>query len=179
MEISLTLFNSIFDNKTNQKLTFENFDSFEKALYGLSNRAMKSKKDAPLMSPAQYKPNTTRANDNVTMWSAWCAVDVDDFEFNGDLHAAIDNKFIGTRFVCYSTASSTHSVPKFRLVFPLPKQSKLKKFDTFGFLSKQPLEIWEISKPKTFLGCIIYQQNIVMLIILFLVVLGIILILIS
>ena len=52
MEISLTLFNSIFDNKTSQKLTFENFDSFEKALYGLSNRVIKTKKDAALMSPA-------------------------------------------------------------------------------------------------------------------------------
>ena len=72
MEISLTLFNSIFDNKTNQKLTFENFDSFEKALYGLSSRVMKSKKDAPLMTPAQFKPDTTRANANVTMWSGWC-----------------------------------------------------------------------------------------------------------
>ena len=84
MEISLTLFNSIFDNKTQQKLTFENFDSFEKALYGLAQRKIKSKKDAPLMSPAQYKPDTTRKNDNVTMWSAWCAVDVDDFNFVGD-----------------------------------------------------------------------------------------------
>ena len=45
MEISLTLFNSIFDNKTTQRLTFKNFDSFEKALYGLSKRKLKSKKD--------------------------------------------------------------------------------------------------------------------------------------
>ena len=133
MEISLTLFNSIFDNKTSQKLTFENFDSFEKALYGLSNRVIKTKKDAALMSPAQYKPNTTRANDNVTMWSSWCAVDVDDFKFDGDLYDAINNKFSGTRFVCYSTASSTHSVPKFRLVFPLTKTVKAEKIRHFWF----------------------------------------------
>ena len=70
VEISLTLFNSIFDNKTTQRLTFKNFDGFEKALYGLSKRKIKSKKDAPLMSPACYKPDTTRKNDNVTMWSS-------------------------------------------------------------------------------------------------------------
>ena len=46
VEISLTLFNSIFDNKTTQKLTFKNFDGFEKALYGLAQRRIKSKKDA-------------------------------------------------------------------------------------------------------------------------------------
>ena len=44
VEISLTLFNSIFDNKTTQKLTFKNFDGFEKALYGLAQRRIKSKK---------------------------------------------------------------------------------------------------------------------------------------
>ena len=47
MEISLTLFNSIFDNKTTQKLTFKDFNSFEKALYGLAQRRIKSKNDAP------------------------------------------------------------------------------------------------------------------------------------
>ena len=133
MEISLTLFNSIFDNKTKEKLTFKNFDSFEQALYGLAQRRIKSKKDAPLMSPAQYKPDTTRKNDNVTMWSAWCAVDVDDFEFDGDLNNAIANKFNGTRFVCYSTASSTQSLPKFRLVFPLTKNVPAEKIRHFWY----------------------------------------------
>ena len=133
MEISLTLFNSIFDNKTNQKLTFENFDSFEKALYGLSSRAMKSKKDAPLMTPAQFKPDTTRANANVTMWSGWCAVDVDDFKYDGDFYEAIRNKFDGTQYVCYSTASSTQSNPKFRLVFPLKKNVQAEKIRHFWF----------------------------------------------
>ena len=74
VEISLTLFNSIFDNKTTQKLTFKDFESFEKALYGLSERKIKSKKEAPLMSPACYKPDTTRKNDNVTMWSSWLSL---------------------------------------------------------------------------------------------------------
>ena len=133
MEISLTLFNSIFDNKTQQKLTFKNFDSFEKALYGLSERAIRSKKDAPLMSPACYKPNTTRKNDNVTMWSSWCAVDVDDFKYEGDLHNNLRTRFGNYKFVCYSTASSTKSLPKFRIVFPLTKNVNAEKIRHFWF----------------------------------------------
>jgi len=133
MEISLTLFNSIFDNKTEKKLTFKDFDSFEKALYDLSKRRIKSKKDAPLMSPAQYKPDTTRANDNVTGWEGWCAVDVDDFEFKGNLKDALFNRFDKYRFVCYSTASSLESFPKFRLVFTLTKNIPHEKIRHFWY----------------------------------------------
>ena len=133
VETSLTLFNSIFDNKTGQKLTFKDFKSFEKALYGLSERRIKSKKDAPLMSPAQYKPDTTRANDNVTMWAGWCAVDVDDFKYEGDLYDNLCTRFGNYMFVCYSTASSTQSVPKFRLVFPLTKNVPAEKIRHFWF----------------------------------------------
>ena len=133
MEISLTLFNSIFDNKTTQRLTFKNFDGFEKALYGLSKRKIKSKKDAPLMSPACYKPDTTRKNDNVTMWSSWCAVDVDDFKYEGDLYGNLRTRFGNYKFVCYSTASSTQSLPKFRLVFPLTKTVPAEKIRHFWF----------------------------------------------
>ena len=133
MEISLTLFNSIFDNKTVKRLTFKDFDAFEKALYDLSKRKLKSKKDAPLMSPAQYKPDTTRANDNVTIWAGWCAVDVDDFEFKGELNDALNDRFSSYKFICYSTASSTLSNPKFRLVFPLTKNVQAEKIRHFWY----------------------------------------------
>ena len=85
------------------------------------------------MSPAQYKPNTTRANDNVTMWSNWCAVDVDDFKFEGDLYDNLRARFGTYKFVCYSTASSTQSLPKFRLVFPLTKTVQAEKIRHFWF----------------------------------------------
>ena len=133
VEISLTLFNSIFDNKTTQRLTFKDFDGFEKALYGLAQRKIKSKKDAPLMSPAQYKPDTTRANANVTVWAGWCAVDVDDFKFEGDLNDALNHRFSNWKYVCYSTASSTQSTPKFRLVFPLTKNVQAEKIRHFWY----------------------------------------------
>ena len=119
MEISATLFKSIFDNKTNRSVKLESFDAFEKVLYDLSNVKRKSKKDAELISPATYLPNTTRANKNVVDWHGWCAVDVDDFKFEGDLQDELVKRFGHYRWVCYSTASSTIDSPKFRIVFPL------------------------------------------------------------
>ena len=47
------------------------------------------------------------------------AVDVDDYKFNGELEHDLVNRFNDYRFICYSTASSTVNLPKFRLVFPL------------------------------------------------------------
>jgi len=117
--ISLTVFKNIYDNKTNKRIDLKDFDAFEDALYGLSKIERKSKNDADLISPATYKPDTTRKNDNVLEWSGWCAVDVDDFIFEGDLHDHLVRVFNDYRFVCYSTASSTVDLPKFRLVFPL------------------------------------------------------------
>ena len=119
--ISLTLFNSIFDNKTDKRIDLPNFDAFETVLYDLSKKPRQNKKDAELMSPAVYLPETTRKNDNVTEWAGWCAVDVDDFEFEGNLHDILLSRYGHFRFVCYSTASSTEDNPKFRLVFPLTK----------------------------------------------------------
>ena len=121
MEISLTLFNNIFDNKTDKRIDLKDFDAFERVLYDLSKMPRKDKKSAELMSPAIYMDNTTRKNDNVIEWSGWCAVDVDDFEFEGDLKNELIKRFGHYRFICYSTASSTIDLPKFRLVFPLKK----------------------------------------------------------
>src|SRR5210317_1847561 len=119
--ISLTVFKNIYDNKTNKRIDLKDFDAFEDALYGLSKIERKSKNDADLISPATYKPDTTRKNDNVLEWSGWCAVDVDDFIFEGDLHDHLVKVFRSYRFVCSSTASSTVDLPKFRLVFPVTK----------------------------------------------------------
>ena len=117
--IKLTIFNSLFDNKTDKRLKLDSFDAFEKFLYKLSQIKKTSKKDAVLISPATYQPDTTRANANVIEWAGWCCVDVDEYIPNGDLKNDLCNKFAHLRFVCYSTASSTVDQPKFRLVFPL------------------------------------------------------------
>src|SRR6056300_710630 len=119
--IKFTIFKSLFDVKTHRCIELKDFDAFEQVLYKLASESKRSKKDAELISPATYKPDTTRKNDNVVEWSGWCAVDVDDFIFEGDLHDHLVKVFHSYRFVCYSTASSTVDLPKFRLVFPVTK----------------------------------------------------------
>lgn len=135
---SLTVFTSIFDNKTNTRVDFDNFDKFEKSLYYLSTlpgyKAKKGEwtnKASPLISPAVYKPGTTRANDNVIEWAGWAAIDVDTHVFEGNLKDELYSKFGSFHYICYSTASSTVTHPKFRLVFPLTrpvKSSEIKHF---------------------------------------------------
>ena len=126
--ISLTVFKSIFDNKTDTRVDFDTFEKFEKSLYHLSTlsgykakRGEFSKKASPLISPAIYKPDTTRANANVIEWAGWAALDVDNHKFDGDLESELARLYPDTYFVCYSTASSTRDHPKFRLVFPLTR----------------------------------------------------------
>ena len=123
---SLTVFKSIFDNKTDVRVDFESFEKFEKSLYYLSTlpgykakKGERTNKASPLISPAVYKSGTTRANDNVVEWASWAAIDVDNHEFKGNLKDELHSRFGSWYYICYSTASSTVAQPKFRLVFPL------------------------------------------------------------
>ena len=68
-----TLFESLFDTKTDKQISLPDFEHFEQVLYNLAKKPRKGKKDAELMSPAVYLPGTTRKNDNVTAWGGWCA----------------------------------------------------------------------------------------------------------
>ena len=155
MDISLTVFDSIFDNKTHKKLDLPDFDAFEKFLYKLSNINKKSKRDAVLISPAKYQPDTTRSNTNVIEWSGWCCVDVDEYEPTGDLNADLSNRFSGLRFICYSTASSTVDKPKFRLVFPLRRNVGRDDIRHFWFALNR--ELGELGDAQTKdLSCMYY-----------------------
>ena len=133
MQISGTIFKSLFDNKTQGRFDLANFDAFERVLYELSEVKRKDKKDASLMSPATYQPDTTRKNDNVVEWGGWCCVDIDDYTPEGKLEDDLLNRFGSYRFVCYSTASSTVDQPKFRLVFPLTTSVDRDKIKHFWF----------------------------------------------
>lgn len=133
MAISLTLFKSQFDNKTHKRMDFSSFDELEKLLYGLSKQPKKGKKDAELISPAVYEAGTTRANKNVLAWAGWCAVDVDDVTIDGELNDFIHQLVGNWRFVCYSTASSQTSKPKFRLVFELDRDLQQTEIRAFWF----------------------------------------------
>lgn len=121
MAISITLFKSVYDNKTHRNMDFTDWNQFVEFLQMLSKRKLKGKHDAQLISPTTYKPNTTRANKNVLAWAGWAAVDVDDHEFQGDLENELSDRFGSWSYVCYSTASSTSTLPKFRLVFQLTR----------------------------------------------------------
>ena len=128
--ISMTIFNSIYDNKTNKRMTFESFDEFEQLLYKLATKKSYNKKSASLISPATYKVDTLRRNDNVIDWGGWAALDVDDIQTK-DFRGILAERFNGLKYICYSTASSRIDNPKFRVVLPtnnrVPKE-KIKKF---------------------------------------------------
>ena len=141
--VAFTVFKSIFDNDTSTKVEFDNFEKFEKALYHLSTlKGYKARKGervprgvtpSPLISPAIYKENTTRANANVIEWAGWAAIDVDNHVFEGDLKNELHSRYGDWYYICYSTASSTSAHPKFRLVFPLSNNVESSKIRHFWY----------------------------------------------
>ena len=137
---SVTIFESQYDNKTHRKLDFDEWDKFEKFLYKLSERPLEGKKNAELISPAVYETGTTRSNKNVLHWAGWAAVDVDDHTFEGDLKDELISTYGKYYFVCYSTASSKHGLPKFRLVFPLRATVQRESIKHFWFALNSELD---------------------------------------
>jgi hypothetical protein len=137
---SLTVFKSIYDNKTNKNMSFQSWEEFEALLFKLSKRDIKDKKDAELISPAVYEDGTTRANRNVTEWGRWAAVDVDEHVFEGDLENELRTRYGDWYYVCYSTASSTVDHPKFRLVFPLKGAVKADRIKQFWYALNTELD---------------------------------------
>lgn len=122
--LAYTQFDSIFDNKTNKRLAFKDWDAFVSHLERLSKlegyKPKKgerfTKKPSPLISPALFKKGTTRANANVAGWKGWSALDID--EYDGTFEEVI-KPFAEFDYVCYSTASSRKEHPKFRMVLRL------------------------------------------------------------
>jgi hypothetical protein len=145
--LSLTVFQSIFDNDTSTRVDFKDFNEFERALYHLSTlpgykpkKGEFSKKRSPLISPAIYAEGTTRANANVVCWAKWAAIDVDDHEFKGDLENELRSRYSDWRFICYSTASSSSTWPKFRLVFSLDEAVQSSDIKHFWFALNSEFE---------------------------------------
>jgi hypothetical protein len=132
--VSLTLYKSIYDNKTNKRMDFPSFSDFEELLYKLSKEPLANKKAAQLITPATYQPDTTRANTNVFAWAGWAAVDVDE-----DAEEILKGLTKELYYVCYSTASSTTDNPKFRLVFPLTSDVPADKIKHFWYALNKEL----------------------------------------
>lgn len=127
MDYSLTIFKSIFDNRTHRSMVLPSWNKFESLLYSLSKEAgYKPKKDercdgSPLITPAIFNENGLRRNDNVQYWGGWAALDVD--QYDGTFEDAI-KVFKDVKYICYSSASSTIDHPKFRMVLPLSQTVK-------------------------------------------------------
>jgi hypothetical protein len=147
VEYSLTLFKSIFDNKTQKRMDFTSYYQFENLLFELAQQKRKDKKSAPLISPAVYVEDTTRANSNVIGWAGWCAVDVDNLVFDGNLEKELLDRYGTWNHVIYSTASSTEKQPKFRIVFPLSKHVPKKSIKHFWFALNK--ELGDVGDPQT------------------------------
>ena len=147
MNYSLTIFKSLYDNKTDKEIAFDSFEEFESLLYKLSKEPLPDKKSAQLISPSSYKPGTTRANLNVVAWNGWAAVDVDSHKFEGDLEEELNKLYGKYYYVCYSTASSTVEQPKFRLVFPLTNEVMSNNINHFWFALNT--ELGEIGDVQT------------------------------
>ncbi len=138
MEYNLTIFKSIFDNKTHRRMTFKTFDEFELLMKDLQNVEKRkpqkgerpNEKTAELISPAIYSSNNTRANANVLGWSRWVALDIDDYE--GSIEDVFE-RFKAFRYFSYSSASSTKEKPKCRIVLPLTNFIKNEKIKHLWF----------------------------------------------
>ena len=142
---SLTIFKNTFDNKTHRRQEYDSWEAFEKLFYNLSKKEGQKGgfNSSPLITPAMYHTDTTRANRNVSHWGGWCCVDVDDFvDFRlwDDVRGGIQQICGKYKFICYSTASSTLIQPKFRLVFPLTRDVKRDEISHFWFALNSELK---------------------------------------
>lgn len=147
MLYSLTVFQNIFDNSTQKRMDFTTWEKFESLMYQLSElRGYKPRRGetpkmepSPLISPAIYKRDTTRANSNVVAWGAWAALDVD--EYTGSVEDVL-RPLADYYYVCYSTASSTLEHPKFRIVLPLTTTVEAEQIRHFWYaLNKEFLGV--------------------------------------
>lgn len=135
--LGLTIFSSIFDNKTHRMMPFESFEDLEKLLYALAKQpGYKPKRGektlgSPLITPAVFQKDTTRANKNVISWAGWVALDIDNYP-TGEFEKAVD-VFRSNKFICYSSASSTIEHPKFRIVLPLSSHVPAEKIKHFWY----------------------------------------------
>ena len=147
-----TAFKSIFDNATNKTYSFQTWEQFESAFYKMSKipgykpkRGEKpTKKASPLISPACFKRGTNRANANVTHWSRWAALDIDDYKesFENTL-----SRFSNYSYVCYSSASSTKEHPKFRIILQLTSEVPAEKIRHFWYALNK--EFNDVADPQT------------------------------
>lgn len=151
-DYDLTIFRHVFDNSTKQKVELNSWNELENLLRGLAKlpgyKPRKGEKfnpnSSPLISPANYEANTTRANRNVTHWSSCLIMDIDDYSNGFD--AALET-FKDVKFICYSSASSTKEHPKFRMVIETSRNIPADEIRHFWFSASK--EYNSLADPQT------------------------------
>lgn len=131
-----------YDNKTHRRLDLATWADFRRFFYALADIPKMSKKDAHLISPAIYREpqlvdgvleKVTRSNKNVSAWAGWAAVDVDAGPVHADLQAHLAGKLGKWNYLVYSTASSSATQPKYRIVFDLNRHVQADEIRAFWF----------------------------------------------
>lgn len=149
--MELTIFNSVFDNKTHRKMKLDGWGKLITLLRQLSYepgykpKKSERKPGSPLISPAVFKWGTTRANANVEYWAGWAALDIDDWTEEG--YRVLMDKLQNQIHVRYSTSSSTVEKPKFRLVLPLDRYVYVNELRHFWYALNK--EFAELGDPQT------------------------------
>lgn len=148
--VECTLFKSVYDNKTHRRMSFGSWQNFVDLLRQLSKTpGYKPKKGewnkgSELISPAIYKSDTTRANNNVEAWAGWAALDIDDYE--GDYQDVIE-KFKDIKSVIYNSASSTTEHPKFRVIISCNRYIEQEEIKHFWYALNKKYN--ELGDPQT------------------------------
>lgn len=133
----------MFDNNTGKTVEFSQWSGFIIWLLKLyQTPTIKPKKGefirfyhAPLISPAIYEKETTRANANVIRWSKWAILDIDEY------HGEITDAFLGYQGIIYNTPSCKKDNLHFRLILELTREVTSEEFSQFWYALKKEFEI--------------------------------------
>ena len=148
----LTIFKNQFDNKTHKRVSMKTWDEFVDLLYGLSKQKGEKggNNSSPLISPAVFEDGSTRSNKSTDRWAGWCCLDVDDHNFSSDpetLKEELYDNYGKWNYVVYSTASSSRTRSKFRIVFQLDESVEQDRIKKFWFALNT--EVGDIGDPQT------------------------------
>lgn len=146
MTYRITFFENQYDTDTERFCDVDSFDTLEGVMQNQFKKPFRTKQDAFLISPAIYRPETTRANANVVEWSKWIAVDVDE-EKPETLEKTFE-ELKAYRGFAVSTASSSKKQPKFRLFLDLTSKVSAENIPHFWFAlaKKLPVKLDEQTK---------------------------------
>lgn len=144
--LTIALFDHAKDNRVKPKLTTweglrDNLQKFRDIEHFLPEQKKEVKESQPAWSPARYKPNTPRANDNVE--AIGCLVlDLDDKPWE-PVKALLEPY----EYVVHTTFSHTENSERLRVVLPLTREVLADEYATFWDATNQWLG--NVNDPST------------------------------